>query len=110
MIDLNRLPKDYYIDFGKLAIGQKVYSLINGWVKVDELDFSELYPIVAGVYSFTKNGVINIDDKYPTLYAKNPLEYEGEPVEITKVTLYELIENFKKANNIVGGIDVDLDK
>ena len=64
-----------YCDFSDIKIGDKVWSIKDGWLKTIETsnNIGNLYPIKATdndgyEFSFTKEGKEHFSDKYPTLY------------------------------------------
>lgn len=69
------LPKEYYIDFDTLKVGDKVWHIAKGEKVVTDIDNGEIYLIeVDNTDTYTKEGFNVIGDKFPTLYAKNPFE------------------------------------
>ena len=64
-----------YCDFSEAKVGDKVWSIRHGWVKILNVHHSESYPILINkgkeeidTLSFTINGKLNGSDLYPILF------------------------------------------
>jgi hypothetical protein len=85
--------KDYLIDFETLKVGDKVYSLSNGYGKVVYIKgrYVNTYPICVsfneGRYDYTEKGKRNLIDINPEIYSENP-DFFKEKKEIKLYTFY----------------------
>jgi hypothetical protein len=72
-------------DLSKVKIGDKIWTIQEGWVKVVRIgSFTENYPIMTQCgTAFNLNGKWALDDKHPSAF----LEYPFKEQEIEKDTL-----------------------
>lgn len=63
-----------------VKVGDKVYSLMEGWVDVEDVeeDLSAIY-IYTGKWCYLTNGFLNNEDKYPVLFTYNPYNPSDKP-------------------------------
>lgn len=64
-------------DFRNHQVGDKVYHITRGWVKIEHKEENR-FSIKVEAYSF--NGKIRQSDENPTIYPYNPFEGNGERV------------------------------
>lgn len=85
--------KDYLIDFETLEVGDKVYSLSNGYGKVVHISGSctNAYPICVsfnkGGYTYTKKGKRILVDINPEIYREKP-DFFKEKKEVKRWRWY----------------------
>jgi hypothetical protein len=80
------------IDLSDLKVGDKVWNIQKGEVKILEIEKDEFYPLLAGsskhtYYRFKLNGLYHTDDQHPTLFHNEQefREYWGmESNQLTK--------------------------
>jgi hypothetical protein len=80
------------IDLSDLKVGDKVWNIQKGEVKILEIEKDEFYPLLAGsskhtYYRFKLNGLYHTDDQHPTLFHSEQefREYWGfESNQLTK--------------------------
>jgi hypothetical protein len=70
-------------DLSKVKVGDKIWTIEDGWTKVLSTDYSELHPIETKNGCYTINGRNSSKYKYPSAF----LEYPFKEQEIEKDTL-----------------------
>ena len=71
------------VDLSKVKVGDKIWTIEDGWTKVLSTDYSELHPIETRNGSYTINGRNSSKHKFPSAF----LEYPFKEQEIEKDTL-----------------------
>ena len=71
------------VDLSKVKVGDKIWTIEDGWTKVLSTDYSELHPIETRNGSYTINGRNSSKHKYPSAF----LEYPFKEQEIETDTL-----------------------
>ena len=72
----------HQIEFEKLKVGQTVWTVADGYCDIQSLDAGCLYPIKAGTYTYTKEGLYSYASKHPSLFLSNPFESDERVVEV----------------------------
>ncbi len=67
--------KKYLIGSVEIKRGQKLWSILDGEVSVINILQGDTYPIKTERATYTLDGKLSINDKYPALYLSNPLEH-----------------------------------
>lgn len=80
-----KIPAKYLIDFDTLKVGDRVWSFQEGAVTVIEVNENF---IKAGKWHYTRAGLFDTNDQYPSLFRSNPFEDLRE--EFFKDTLMEV--------------------
>jgi hypothetical protein len=85
------LPKEYYIDFDTLKVGEKVWHILKGEIKITELHYDKReYPIgLSDGKNYCKDGKDYSKDKFPVLYSKNPFELLNNQERVILVRNFE---------------------
>ena len=87
------------IDLSDLKVGDKVWNIQKGEVKILEIEKDEFYPLLAGsskhtYYRFKLNGLYHTDDQHPTLFHSEQefREYWGmESNQLTKREQFAMV-------------------
>lgn len=67
-------------DLSKVRVGDYVFTIYHGWVKVIEIHPGVTYPITTeGQYLYTLYGKHDIDAKYPSAFTEPPAEFNAGP-------------------------------
>ena len=94
-------------DLSKVKVGDKIWTIVDGWQKVTSITNSVTYPISTGsVNPYTIDGKIDENDKYPSAFLENPFKeqpiekdtlvyYRDDELESWKVGYYSHCENGK---------------
>lgn len=86
--------EDYYIEFDKLKVGDKVWNIQHGYIEVTGIKSGE-YPIITGTSpntnSYTKEGKSLSNNKRPNIYKKSPFEQEAS--EFPRIVMVKEIGN-----------------
>ena len=73
-------------DLSKVKVGGKIWTIEDGWTNVINIEHTDKYPIETENYTYTIDGKVNIDDKYPSAFLEYP--FKKQPIEkIEKDTL-----------------------
>jgi hypothetical protein len=67
-------------DFRNHQVGDKVYDIIDGWVKIEH---KEQYCFFVKAQSVNYNGKFRESDENPTIYPHNP--FHGRMIEVKKI-------------------------
>ena len=59
--------------FKKFKAGDEAFVVTSGWVTLEYLD-NPIYPIQSGIFSYTEEGKLCIEDRYPSLLDYNPFD------------------------------------
>lgn len=57
-----------------LKVGDRVWTIQNGWTKVVAIEQNDTYPIKTPDISYTLEGLQLTDNKHPSLFLTNPFE------------------------------------
>jgi hypothetical protein len=71
------------VDLSKVKVGDKIWTIEDGWTKVVDIDLDSKYPIETRNNTYALDGKVNVDDKHPSAF----LEYPFKEQEIEKDTL-----------------------
>ena len=73
-MNYNEIIKPFLIDFDKLEVGQKLWSVFDGEIKILSIKEENQLPIKCFGNDYHKDGKLYENDKYPTLFTSNPFE------------------------------------
>lgn len=71
------------VDLSKVKVGDRIWTIEAGWEEVIDIDYSRNYPIKTPGNSYTFDGKISDEDKFPSAF----LEYPFKEQQIEKDTL-----------------------
>lgn len=64
-------------DLSKVKVGDKIWTIQEGWTKVAKIDHSYNYPIrTENDYVYLLNGTLSMSDKYPSAFLECPFKEE----------------------------------
>jgi hypothetical protein len=87
---MNNLPKEYYIDFDTLKVGDKVYHYLDGDIEVCAIIPEDNFPIKDMIgRSYTREGFYNESHLRPAIYSKNPCELLNNQERVILVKDFE---------------------
>jgi hypothetical protein len=66
-------------DLSKVKVGDKIWTIEDGWTKVLSTDYSELHPIETKNGCYTINGRNSSKYKYPSAFLEYP--FKEQPIE-----------------------------
>lgn len=67
-------------DLSKVKVGDKIWTIQEGWTNVKKIDGDSEYPIqTTQIEEYTINGKLYSDDKYPSAFLECP--FKEEPIE-----------------------------
>lgn len=71
-----KIPEKYLIDFDTLKVGDRVWTIGDGYTMVDGISskINSIYPILVNGVQYTVSGRLSESDKYPSLFRVNPFE------------------------------------
>lgn len=78
-------------DLSKVKVGDKIFTIEEGWVNVISIDDTDKYPIETENYTYTIDGKVNIGDKYPSGFLEYP--FKEQPIEKDTLVWYRDNEN-----------------
>jgi len=61
-------------DLSKVKVGDKIWTIESGWIKVINTKGGNLYPIDTENHSYTLDGKVTIYDKYPSAFTEYPFK------------------------------------
>ena len=111
-MNYQEIIKPYLIDFEKLEVGQTLWSVIDGEIKVKIIDLDDIEtPIGLEDKSwYYKDGRGMQSDKYPTIFTSNPFEnlqvveskktWNKPHVNIGKVDFIQPVNNPNKVEQL----------
>jgi hypothetical protein len=67
-------------DLSKVQVGDRIWTIQQGWVTVESVDYHETYPISAGNQCHTIDGKHRTSDTFPSAFTFNPFE-QPQPFE-----------------------------
>jgi hypothetical protein len=70
-------------DLSKVEVGDKIWTIEEGWTKVVDIDLDSKHPIETRNNTYALDGKVNVGDKHPSAF----LEYPFKEQEIEKDTL-----------------------
>jgi hypothetical protein len=80
----------HQINYEDLKVGQKVWTIHEGYCTVNGLRSVSDFVIKAGVYFYTKEGFFSLQAHSPSLFLSNPFEAESQAQErVVEVRQYE---------------------
>jgi hypothetical protein len=66
-------------DLSKVKVGDKIWTIVDGWTKVVDINLDYTYPIETRNNTYELDGKVNIDDKYPSAFLEYP--FKEQPIE-----------------------------
>lgn len=78
-------------DLSKVKVGDKIWTIKEGWIEVKRIDTSETFPIDTECNSYTIDGKIYFDDKYPSAFLECP--FKDLPIEKDTLVYFRNNEN-----------------
>ena len=66
-------------DLSNVKVGDWIWTVQCGWVKVEETDHSNIYGISTSGYRYTTDGKYNKADMYPAAFTEPPAEFNAGP-------------------------------
>ena len=84
-MNYNEIIKPYIIDFDKLEVGQTLWSVFDGEIKILSIKEENQLPIKCFGNDYHKDGKLYENDKYPTLFTSNPFENLQRVVNIGEI-------------------------
>lgn len=64
-------------DLSKVKVGDKIWTIQEGWIKVKQINQGYAFPIVSeGSYSYRQDGKRTDNDKYPSAFLECPFKEE----------------------------------
>ena len=80
----------HQINYEDLKVGQKVWTIHEGYCAVNGLRDVSDFVIKAGAYFYTKEGFLSLQAHSPSLFLSNPFESEAKAQErVVEVRQYE---------------------
>jgi hypothetical protein len=73
-------------DLSKVKVGDRIFTIEEGWVNVISIDDTDKYPIETENYTYTIDGKVNIGDKYPSAFLEYP--FKEQPIEKDTLVYY----------------------
>jgi hypothetical protein len=71
------------VDLSKVRLGDRIWTIEEGWTKVVDIDLDSKYPIETRNNTYALDGKVNVGDKHPSAFLEYPLKEQ----EIEKDTL-----------------------
>ena len=75
-------------DLSNVKVGDKIWTIQEGWTEVKEIDERNFAPIITKNGSYYTDGHWVIRDKYPRAFLENPFE-------ITREVEEEILQSFR---------------
>lgn len=70
-----KIPGKYLIDFDSLKVGDRVWGIREGYTKVINLVYNDMFPIVTTEgKTYTNTGRFGVSHSHPSLFRSNPFE------------------------------------
>lgn len=66
-----------------VKVGDKIWTIQDGWTEVRGIDLSLEYAITAGGNFYNLYGCRCLTDKYPSAFLTNPFEQQGKWMEVS---------------------------
>jgi hypothetical protein len=66
-------------DLSKVKVGDKIWTIEDGWTKVVDINLDYTYPIETRNNTYELDGKVNKDDKYPSAFLEYP--FKDQPIE-----------------------------
>ncbi len=66
-------------DLSNVQVGDYIFTIQDGWAKVEEIDHSNTYGISISGYRYTMDGKYNKKDKYPSAFTEPPSGFNAGP-------------------------------
>lgn len=66
-------------DLSKVKVGDKIWTIREGWTKVKRITIGKTFPIDTNDKCYTIDGKIYSDDKYPSAFLEYP--FKEQPIE-----------------------------
>lgn len=66
-------------DLSKVKVGDKIWTIEDGWTNVISIERDEDYPIYTKNNTYTFDGKVNIGDKHPSAFLECP--FKEQPIE-----------------------------
>jgi hypothetical protein len=79
-------------DLSKVKVGDKIWTIEDGWTKVINVECLDTYPIVTEKNTYTFDGKMETDDKYPSAFLEYP--FKEQPIEKDTLVWFRNGEDF----------------
>ena len=79
------------VDLSKVKVGDKIWTIYEGWTKVLSTDYSICYPIETEFGTYTLEGMENNRSKYPSAFLEYP--FKEQSIERDTLVWYRDSEN-----------------
>jgi hypothetical protein len=66
-------------DLSKVKVGDKIWTIEDGWTKVVDINLDYTYPIETRNNTYELDGKVNKADKYPSAFLEYP--FKEQPIE-----------------------------
>jgi hypothetical protein len=74
-------------DLRKVKVGDKIWTIQDGWIEVIEIDNEEPYYVIdTEIHTYTIDGKVNITNKYPSAFLEYP--FKEQPIEKDTLVYY----------------------
>lgn len=86
-------------DLSKVKVGDRIWTIQDGWVKVKNVNHSSYYPIFAGNSSFTLDGREVECNAHPSAFTFNPFEqqpFDGYWAMVSNAPITEKNKGYKR--------------
>ena len=82
------------MDFSKARVGDRVWTIQNGWTEIEETNRDSPYQIKAGGNTYTIDGKLRHNDSMPSLYWSKPEITGGDtpPKRTKKVKVWARVD------------------
>jgi len=78
-------------DLSKVKVGDKIWTIENGWTNVINTEKTDKYPIETENYTYSIDGKVKIGDKYPSAFLEYP--FKEQPIEKDTLVYYRDFED-----------------
>lgn len=79
-------------DLSKVKVGDKIWTIQEGWIEVKRIDTSEIFSIKTEFNSYTIDGKNYSDDKYPSVFIEYP--FKEQPIEKDTLVWFRDYEHY----------------
>ena len=87
-------------DLSKVKVGDRIWTVQDGWVKVKSVNHSSYYPIFDGNSSFTLDGKFSRSHHHPSAFTFNPFEqqqpFDGYWAMVSGIPITENNKGYKR--------------
>jgi hypothetical protein len=67
------------VDLSKVKVGDRIWTIEDGWQEVVDIDLSDKYPIETQYNTYTIDGKAGTSNKYPSAFLEYP--FKDQPIE-----------------------------